>query len=129
MHIPGGRRAIDTGRRCVALPDLNVMYSSKTDQWATPQEFFDELNSEFHFDLDPCADAENHKCNKYFTKEQNGLLQNWGGALRILQSAIRSGYCRLGREMLSRRNQRKHRCGASYPSQNGHEVFSRLYLA
>lgn len=61
------------------MPDLNVMYSSKTDQWATPQEFFDELNSEFHFDLDPCADAENHKCNKYFTKEQNGLLQDWGG--------------------------------------------------
>lgn len=60
------------------MPNLNVMYSSKTDQWATPQEFFDELNSEFHFDLDPCADAENHKCNEYFTKEQNGLLQNWG---------------------------------------------------
>lgn len=53
-------------------------FSSKTDQWETPQKFFDELNNEFHFDLDPCADETNHKTEKYFTKEQNGLLQDWG---------------------------------------------------
>ena len=55
------------------------MYSSKTDQWATPLDFFREINAEFGFDLDPCADEENHKCERYFTKEQNGLLQDWGG--------------------------------------------------
>lgn len=56
-----------------------VMFSSKTDQWATPQAFFDELNKEFGFTLDPCADEFNHKCDKYFTKEDDGLSQDWGG--------------------------------------------------
>lgn len=55
------------------------MFSSKTDQWATPQDFFDELDLEFHFTLDPCADKDNHKCKKYFTKEDDGLQQDWGG--------------------------------------------------
>lgn len=59
--------------------NTNLMFSSKTDQWATPQRFFDELNNEFHFDLDPCADEINHKCEKYFNASENGLLQNWGG--------------------------------------------------
>ena len=41
--------------------------------------FFESLNAEFHFTLDPCADEFNHKCEKYFTKEQDGLKQDWGG--------------------------------------------------
>lgn len=61
------------------MANLDVMYSSKTDQWATPQEFFDELNKEFAFNLDPCAGEDNHKCEEYFTREQNGLIQDWGG--------------------------------------------------
>lgn len=56
-----------------------VMFSSKTDNWATPQAFFDELNKEFSFNLDPCADDVNHKCERYFTKKQNGLEKMWGG--------------------------------------------------
>lgn len=55
------------------------MFSSATDQWTTPQDFFDKLNAEFHFNLDPCADSINHKCEKYFTKEDDGLKQDWGG--------------------------------------------------
>lgn len=69
------------------MSDLSVMYSSKTDQWATPQSFFEELDAEFHFNLDPCADEENHKCAEYFTKQQDGLKQNWGGGTAC--SAIR----------------------------------------
>lgn len=56
-----------------------VHFMSTTDQWETPQRFFDELDKEFHFTLDPCADEHNHKCQKYFTKEIDGLSQNWGG--------------------------------------------------
>ncbi len=56
-----------------------VMFSSKTDQWSTPQSLFDELDEEFHFTLDPCADAENHKCARYFTAEEDGLAQDWSG--------------------------------------------------
>lgn len=53
--------------------------SSKKEDWETPQDFFDKLNDEFHFTLDPCADKYNHKCNLYFTKEQDGLKQDWQG--------------------------------------------------
>ena len=55
------------------------MFSSATDNWATPQDFFDKLNAEFHFDLDVCADEINHKCDKYYTKEQDGLTMPWKG--------------------------------------------------
>lgn len=59
--------------------NTSVMFSSKTDEWATPQDFFDNLNREFRFTLDPCADDRNHKCAQYYTRAQNGLLQDWGG--------------------------------------------------
>lgn len=55
------------------------LFSSNSDQWATPKYIFDELNKEFDFTLDPCADAKNHKCEKFFTKNENGLIQDWGG--------------------------------------------------
>ena len=55
------------------------MFSSVTDEWYTPIEFYNALNKEFNFNLDPCATDINHKCAKYFTKEDNGLLQSWGG--------------------------------------------------
>ena len=71
--------------------NTDVMFSSKTDDWATPQEFFDELNREFHFNLDPAADENNHKCDKYFTVKENGLLQSWGGIFCILQSPVWTG--------------------------------------
>lgn len=55
------------------------MFSSKSDEWATPQNFFDELNKEFGFTLDPCSTDENNKCDKYFTIEDDGLTQDWEG--------------------------------------------------
>lgn len=59
--------------------NTGLMFSSATDQWATPQDFFDRLDSEFNFTLDPCADTSNHKCDTYFTKEDDGLQQSWKG--------------------------------------------------
>ena len=61
------------------MANKKALFSSNTDQWSTPQEFFDEINKEFCFTLDPCADKQNHKCTNYFTKEQDGLKQDWGG--------------------------------------------------
>ena len=55
-----------------------VLFSSKTDMWSTPQDFYDKLNKEFNFTLDPCATDSNHKCDKYFTIDDDGLIQNWG---------------------------------------------------
>lgn len=57
--------------------NTEVMFSSKSDEWETPQNLFDELNKEFDFVLDVCATKENAKCEKYFTKEDNGLTKNW----------------------------------------------------
>lgn len=57
----------------------NIHFSSNSNEWATPQEFFDTLNKEFDFNLDPCATDENHKCERYYTEEQDGLKQSWNG--------------------------------------------------
>ena len=57
----------------------DALYSSRTEEWGTPQDFFDKLNEEFHFTLDPCASEENSKCDRWYSKEQDGLLQDWGG--------------------------------------------------
>ena len=56
-----------------------VIFSTGTVEWETPQGLFDSLNNEFEFTLDPCATNENHKCDKFFTKEDNGLEQDWSG--------------------------------------------------
>lgn len=56
---------------------MSVHFSSETDLWATPQDFFDELNKEFNFTLDPCAIPENAKCAKFFTEADDGLKQSW----------------------------------------------------
>lgn len=58
-----------------------VLFSSKEEAWSTPQDFFDKLDAEFHFTLDPAASEENAKCKKFFTKEQDGLSRSWGGRL------------------------------------------------
>lgn len=57
------------------------LMSSNTDEWATPWELFNELDATFHFTLDVCATPENTKCYRFFTKEQDGLKQDWGGAV------------------------------------------------
>lgn len=61
------------------MGNIQVMFSSTTDEWATPKDFFDTLNEEFDFTLDPCASTDNAKCDKFYTKEQDGLKQDWSG--------------------------------------------------
>lgn len=59
--------------------DQGVHFSSATDEWATPQPLFDRLDREFGFDLDVCALDSSAKCDRYFTPDDDGLLQNWAG--------------------------------------------------
>ena len=56
---------------------MSVHFSSKKEDWETPQELFDLLNGEFNFTADVCATAENAKCNVYITPEMNGLEYGW----------------------------------------------------
>lgn len=59
--------------------NTKLMFSSESDLWSTPQDFFNELDKEFNFTLDPCSTHENAKCAKHFTIEDNGLIQDWKG--------------------------------------------------
>ena len=60
------------------------LFSSNSNEWATPDDFFKELDAEFHFDLDPCCTHENAKCERHYTIEDDGLTKNWGGAKSFL---------------------------------------------
>lgn len=54
------------------------MFTSNSGEWATPQDLYDKLDSEYHFTLDAAASDNNAKCRRYFTKEMDGLRQFWG---------------------------------------------------
>lgn len=55
------------------------IFTSDKNIWETPQSLFDELNEEFEFTLDAAASDWNHKLDNYYTIEEDGLLQDWGG--------------------------------------------------
>ncbi len=54
------------------------LYSSRSEEWPTPQIFFSSLDAEFKFTLDPCATPRNAKCKKFYTRTDDGLAQSWG---------------------------------------------------
>tara|TARA_R110000824_G_scaffold27426_13_gene93261 strand:- start:1476 stop:1949 length:474 start_codon:yes stop_codon:yes gene_type:complete len=56
-----------------------LMFSSNSNDWGTPQLFFDKLNDKFEFTLDPCATKKNAKCKKYYTVKDDGLSKSWEG--------------------------------------------------
>lgn len=58
---------------------IEAIFSSRSDEWETPEDLFQLLNMEFKFTLDPCASFLNHKCDRYFTKDDDGLKQSWAG--------------------------------------------------
>ena len=53
--------------------------SNKSVEWSTPTDLYNELDQEFHFDCDVCATPQNAKTNKYYTKKEDGLKQEWKG--------------------------------------------------
>lgn len=57
--------------------NTDLHFSSTTDDWPTPLDFFNTLDEEFNFTLDPCSSKENAKCPTFFTKEDDGLAQPW----------------------------------------------------
>lgn len=79
--------------------NTELMFSSKTDMHATPQDFFDEQNAKYRFTLDACASKENAKCSNYFTEKVDGLKQPWTGVVwcnppygREISKWIQKGY-------------------------------------
>lgn len=59
--------------------NTDVMFSSKSCEWETPIDFFKKLDDEYHFTLDVCATKDNAKCDKYFTRAEDGLSKEWSG--------------------------------------------------
>lgn len=56
-----------------------VIHRSNSVEWATPSWLFRQLDAEFGFELDVAATPANAKCDRFFTAEQDGLLQEWTG--------------------------------------------------
>lgn len=107
--------------------NTETMFSSKTDLWATPQDFYDKLNSEFHFTLDPCATPHNAKCVKFYTKEQDGLRKDWGGntvfAIRHTVGIYTHGFVNA-----SWRHKNQHNSCNVDSGAYRYSIFSRIYL-
>lgn len=72
-------------------PVLKPFYNVDENDWATPQWLFDEINEEFNFTLDACADERNHKCEKYYTKEQDALKQDWSNEVVYMNPPYSGG--------------------------------------
>ncbi len=56
-----------------------ALFSSNSGEHETPDDLFAELNAEFNFTLDPAATPKNAKCENYYTKAENGIVQPWPG--------------------------------------------------
>lgn len=61
------------------------MFSKASDEWATPREFFEELDREFHFTIDAAATPENTQCATWFGKP---MVEADGDALTYPWSAV-----------------------------------------
>lgn len=59
------------------MSNIDVHFTSNTNEWSTPQDFYNRLDEEFHFGLDVAATHENAKCELYFTKEDDAISKNW----------------------------------------------------
>ncbi|MGL4517343.1 MAG: DNA N-6-adenine-methyltransferase [Shewanella sp.] len=59
---------------------MNVHFSSETDLWSTPDDFYQKLHAEFDFKTDVCSTHENAKCEKHYTIDDDGLSQEWSGS-------------------------------------------------
>ena len=60
---------------------MSVHFSNKSNEWTTPKELFDRLDSEFGFTLDPCCTDESAKCDKYYTINDDGLSKDWSNEI------------------------------------------------
>lgn len=76
-------------------------HSSERDDWETPRDVFERCDEVWHFELDAASNDENALCERHFTKQQDGLKQEWGGT-RLVQPPIWPGNRQVGREGLAR---------------------------
>lgn len=57
-----------------------VLWKSTNSNWQTDIEFYNQLDEEFHFTLDPCTTEDNPLGTQcFFTPKEDGLKQSWIG--------------------------------------------------
>lgn len=106
------------------------LFSSNSNEWATPTDFYKSLDAEFHFNLDPCSTHANAKCERHYTVEDDGLTQKWGGGRNesVLQSSLRQRNRQMGQKML--RGEQKLRCrGYAHSGKDRYGLLPRLHLS
>lgn len=105
-----------------------ALLSSKKMDYCTPQDFFDELDREFHFTLDAAATEKSAKCKRYYTPAENGLEMSWScGGGGILQPSIWEGNRPVGSQGVGGGAKRRYHRSAD-PGQNRYQIFSRLHI-
>jgi phage N-6-adenine-methyltransferase len=63
-----------------------------TSEWYTPLDLYRELDEEFHFVTDPCAEPSNRlHCKIFYTRKDNGLEKPWYGNVFVNPPYWRSG--------------------------------------
>ena len=68
--------------------NTELMFSSKTDLWETPQDLFDKYDAIYHFETDVCSLPENAKCERFFTPEMDGLKQEWTAFVGVILHTV-----------------------------------------
>lgn len=61
-----------------------ALFTSKNQEWETPQELFNQLNEEFNFTIDLAGNSINHKLQHYYNLEQDSLKQDWSNQRAFL---------------------------------------------
>ena len=57
----------------------NNRFKSTNQEWETPDDLFNKIDSMFHFTCDVCASATNTKCQKYWSESNSCLDKVWDG--------------------------------------------------
>jgi len=102
----------------------NTLFTSNTEERYTPKDFFEEINKEFWFTLDPCATKENHKCEKFYTKEEDGLKQSRDNEIVFCNPP----YWKEIKKRVEKWSLARGGCRYAFTSENRYPTISQLYL-
>ena len=78
-------------------------FRTENQTWETPDSLFNDLNKEFHFDIDLSASKENTKCKRFISQKEDALKQIWkgkgwlnppygGGSVNSLKNWVKKSY-------------------------------------
>lgn len=72
----------------------DLMFSSKSDEWSTPQDMYDQLHAEFDFEIDLAATSQNTKCKSFYNLETDALSNQCKWSLFFYRGWLNPPYSR-----------------------------------